>query len=460
MSPQEPQNTEPTPQPNQTSSPDDPQLLSSSTVDSEPSTQDKVVSQPEPQGIGEVTDSSVAPVPTPSVAPTTDVAPVQAIDTDTYVPVTPDMSTTSTAPIATAPVVGTGAAAPLAAPKKSRKKLVAIIIAAVIVLLALGGGVAFAVWYTSPQKVLNDSLVNLMNTPPKSADVTAAVSVEDTNFKVSVTSFSDGAGNAQANIKFDVTSGGTAVNINVDAIAAKNGDLYIRINDAKKLVAQFTQGSPEAAEMFEGVLTKVDTKWVKITKADLEKLNNEEKSPDSECVSKAITAFQNDAGQKKEVSDLYAKNQFVTVKEQKADETIDGRNSFHYVLDADEAKAKSFAEGMKQTQIYKKVKDCLGDSFKDEDSNETKDAADDTTTSVEVWIDKSTRQMSKLNLTASSEKDKGSAKIDAILGYKTKSITLPTTTTSLDEVQQEFQNIFGGSAEDDESVLGASIFTR
>lgn len=428
---------------NEPANPEEPQLLSSSAADTEPSTQ----SQP-----SQTTETTPA---SPDAAPEVPAA------SDTYVPVTPDMTDRPVDHPVAAPVENTSpAATPLAAPKRSRKKLVALIVAVVLVLLALGGGVAFAVWYTSPQKVLNDSLGNLLNTPPKSVNATAAVSVEDTNFKVAVTTYADDAENAQANVKFDVTSGDTAVNINVDAIAAKNGDLYLRVNDAKKLVAQFTQGSPEAAAMFEGVLTKVDTKWVKITEADIKKLTGEEKSPDSECVNKAITAFQSDAAQKQEVTELYVKNQFITVKEHKADEVVDGRNSFHFVLDADEAKAKSFAEGLKQTQIYKKVKDCLGDSFKDDESTASKDTDDDTTTGVEVWIDKSTRQVSKLNLTANSAKEKGSAKIDAIFGYATKSITLPKETTSLDEVQQEFQNIFGASAEDDESVLGASIFAR
>ncbi len=450
MSPQEPQNTGTGPVSPQVepTKPEEPQLLSSSPADSEPSTQNGSDSSSQTVG-GSDSAASTA---------TTETQPVNSSSTSSYVPVTPDMSSSPVDPAVAAGGTTTGAA-PLAAPKKSRKKLVLIIIAAVLVLLALGGGVAFAVWYTSPQKVLNDSLVNFMNTPPKSVKATGAISVEDTNFKVTVDSFSDDSENAQANVKFDVTSGGTAVNINVDAIAAKNGDLYIRVNDAKKLVSQFTQGSPEAAAMFEGILKKVDTKWVKITEADIKKLTGEEKSPDSECVTNAITTFQNDAGQKKEVSDLYAKNQFVTVKEQKADEVVDGRNSYHYVLNTDETKAKSFAEGLKQTQVYKKVTDCLGDSFKDDKTTESKDADDDTTTSFEVWIDKSTRQMSKLSLTASSSEEKGSAKIDAILGYKTGTIALPKETTSLDEISQEFQNIFGTSLMSDEAEFESSEFS-
>lgn len=441
MSPQEPQNTEPDPNSssNEPSRPEEPQLLSRSSVDTEPSTQANVAANTEAGAPAEqATTSASEPVAVPAPESTN-----------------PSFEPVVTPPVGTAPVV-----APLAAPNKSRKKLIVIIIAAVLAMLALGGGVAFAVWYTSPQKVLNDSLSNLMNTPPKSVNATAAVSVDDSDFKVTVASYSDGSDNAQANVKFDVTSGGTAVNVNVDAIAAKNGDVYIRINDAKKLVTQFFQGSPEAAAMFQGVLTKVDTKWVKITAADLKKLTGEDKSPDSECVSKAMTAFQTDDAQKKEVTDLYVKNQFVTVKEQKADEVIDGRNSFHYVLNADEAKAKSFGEGLKQTQVYKKVTDCLGNSFKDDTSDAAKDTDDDTVSSVEIWIDKSTRQITKLGVAASSAKEKGNGKIEAILGYQTKAITLPTETTSLDEIQQEFQNIFGASSADDESVLGASIFTR
>lgn len=454
MSPQEPQNSEPTPPQSKPTSPDDPQLLSSSGVDSEPSTQNGPMSQPVTQGMN-------TPVAALSTTPATDAQPAQATVTDVYVPITTDMPVSTLNPDVVTPAAGaSAAAATTAAPKKSAKKLIAIIIAAVLVLLALGGGVAFAVWYTSPQKVLNDSFVNFMDTPPKSIDATAAVGVEDTDFKITIASYTDGADNAQANVKFGMTSSGTAVNINVDAIAAKNGDLYIRINDANKLVAQFTQGSPEAAAMFKGILAKVDTKWVKITAADIEKLTGQKKSPDSECVSNAIATFQSDAGQKKEVSDLYSKNQFITVKEQKADEVVDGRNSFHYVLNTDEAKAKSFAEGMKQTQVYKKVTGCLGDSFNNDALTKTKDTDDDTTTSVEIWIDKSTRQISKLNLTASSAKDKGNAKIDAILGYETKSITVPRETTSLDEIQQEFQSIFGGAPMTGGPVLGASILNR
>lgn len=367
---------------------------------------------------------------------------------------TPSVSSepTATAPgiaepnLSTSSVSGAPVAAPLPAPKKSPTKLILIIAAALVALLALGGGIAFAVWYSSPQKVLNDSLSNLMNTPPVSGNVTGAVTVDGTNFNFTAVSHADNDSNTQSNLKLSVTSGGGAVDINADAITAKNGDLYLRLNDAQKLVDQFTQGSPEAAAMFQGVLQKVDSKWVKITSSDLKDLTGQEKSADTTCVTDAFETFQKDEAQKKEVREVYAKNQFVTVKEQKADETIDGRNSFHYVLNTDQAKAKSFASALKNTQIYKKVESCLGDSVKDESEYETKTEKDDTVTSLEVWVDKSTRRMSKVGVTSSSAESKGNAKVSAILGYNARKVTVPTNTTSIKDLQQEIQEMFSSPA--------------
>lgn len=353
------------------------------------------------------------------------------------------------APMMTAPV----ASEPQ---KKSPKKLILIIVAIVVGSLLIGCGVAFAVWYNSPQKVLNDSLGNLVNTLPKAVDATMAVNSDDTDVKITLSSSADDSENSQANVKLNVSTGSLSVDANVDAIAAKNGDIYIRINDAKKLVTQLSQGSPDVATMFEGVLKKVDTKWVKISKDDVKSLDNSDNA-DSECVNQAIASFQSDAAQKKEVGDLYAKNQFVTVKEQKADEAINGHNSYHYVLDTDETKAKAFGEGMKQTQVYKKIKDCLGDSFKDSDSTSS-DSSDDAVSSLEVWIDKSNRQINKIAVAATSEKQKFTVKADATLGYQAKTITLPTTTTSLDEIKQEITNsLLGGMSASDTANVQTTV---
>lgn len=364
-----------------------------------------------------------------------------ASNESTTSPMTSSESASSTSASFAAP-----AAAPLATPKKSPKKLILIISAVIVGLLLIGGSVAFAVWYMSPQKVLNDSLTNLMNTPPQNTDLTGSITVKEATFGIAATSYADNDSNTQTNLKLDISGGDNAVNINVDAITAKNGDLYLRLNDAKKLMDQFTQGSPEAAAMFEGVLSKVDSKWVKITLSDLKEFTGQEKSADTKCVTEAFEAFQKDETQKKEVRDAYAKNQFITVKEQKADETIDGRNSFHYVLNTDQAKAKSFGEALKSTQIYKKIESCLGDSAKDDSKYETRTEDDDTVTSLEIWIDKSTRRLSKVGVTSSSVENKGNAKISAILGYNTKSISLPTTTTSIKDLQQEIQNMFSSPA--------------
>ena len=380
---------------------------------------------------------------TPNTTPTPEpVAPGTTVSSEA--PVSPEPAeTAASVDVNTTPTTNeTPVVTPVPPAKKSPKKLILIIAASLVALLALGGGMAFAVWYSSPQKVLNDSLSNLMNTPPVSGDVTGAVTVDETSFNFTATTSGDGSNNTQSNLKLSVNGGGTAVDINADAITAKNGDLYLRLNDAKKLVDQFTQGSPEVAAMFEGILAKVDSKWVKITSADLKELTGQEKSADTKCVTEAFEAFQKDEAQKKEVRDVYTKNQFITVKEQKADEVVDGRNSFHYVLNTDQAKAKSFASGLEQTQIYKKVKDCLGDSAKDESKYETKTEKDDTATSLEIWVDKSTRRMSKVGVTSSSAENKGNAKISAVLGYNTRSVTLPVTATSIKDLQQEIQDMF------------------
>ncbi len=383
------------------------------------------------------------PSPAPNLSPESASQAAASSAESTAAPAMRESSPATTEPTPVVPVAAdTPLTSPVVPPKKSPKKLILIIAAIFVTLLAIGGGIAFAVWYSSPQKVLNDSLTNLMNKPPVSSDVTGAITVDETSFDFTAASHTDSDSNTQTNLKLNIAGGGNTVDINADAITAKNGDLYLRLNDARKLVEQFTQGSPEAAAMFKDVLEKVDSKWVKIISSDLKELTGQEKSADTKCVTEAFEAFQKDEAQKKEVRDVYTKNQFITVKEQKADEVVDGRNSFHYVLNTDQAKAKSFTNGLEQTQIYKKVKDCLADSAKDDSKYETKTEKDDTVTSLEIWVDKSTRRLSKVGVTSSSAESKGNAKISAILGYNTRSVTLPTTSTSIKDLQQEIQDMF------------------
>ena len=338
-------------------------------------------------------------------------------------------ATVSDAPI-TAPAPAEPVAAPAPAPvvvssRRSKKPLIAAIAIGAAVVLLGGTAAAYQLWYQNPDKVVTDSIVKALTA--KTATYTGTFDTSgETNMKVTLNgSLTDTAFASAA--KITLTNGATSVVVDGDVQAHSNGDFYVKIKNAKDLAKSFFQMSGLTSnEAIDAFVAKIDNKWLKLTAKDLDTQTD---TTATSCTSDTLAKLRTDTALQKEVTDAYNKQRFIVVKERLGEK--DG--SLGYKLDVDEAKSKAFAEELKKTKLYADLKKC-DDKFTLDD---TDTSADNSVTTVELWANKWSHELTKLSVTSTEKKDKLAMVLQPTFN-KPVTISAPTDVMTFDQLKEEF----------------------
>jgi hypothetical protein len=401
---------------------------------------------------GHNSESGVGPGQTPTLNPNPNPTPSPVPE----VPVTPtplqDGPMTSFAPN---PVVSSEFArvpdamaaqpvAPVISSKKPKwfkqKKFIIGIIVAVLVLL-VGGGSAFAYvsYYQNPQKVISDSLINAVTAKSIIATGTLNVSSSGTNVKVEITSKTANA-TGSFDAKLTVVYGGKTYNISGSALIVGTGDVYFKLSDLAGIVAQAKTsiGISQTSALSTAVdklVTKIDGTWVKISSNDL-KQYSADTATSKTCINDTIKKYKDDKSAIGEITDLYTKHQFIVVEKNLGQ--VDG--SFGYQIKNSNAQLKAFLDGLKNTKIYNSLHNCDKTFVIDTTGMSTKDETDKNNT-VKLWVDVWSHQITKVEL---NSKDSGTTASAMILPKfnQTVTITAPTTSISLTQLQSYIQDLF------------------
>ena len=410
--------------------------------------------QPQPDQPVEVASDSPTPAPeAPVTSPTT----------------TPEPASSAAAvPGATLPKATTSIPQG-AGPAKSKKKMLLVggIIAAVVV---LGGGIAFASWYQSPDKVLLDSLVN--TSKAKQAGLTGTTTIETKDVDVSVnlaSKSSQETGSIKADVTLKLKSGQFAdeeFKVTADAIAVKKDEVYFKISNLEKALDSFVSSFAESyadqyrkmgypitdAEVgqlrtqlkaqFQGVVGKIDDQWIKMSADDLK-----DDSDESTCVTDAFAKISTDQKLATEILDVYKQHRFLTIKQHLG--TKDG--SFGYLLDLDEDAAKKFGEGVESTEFGKELVKCDSDMFKKSDSSSKK--SDDSLKNgrFELWVDEWSHRITRVVFRGESSdtattqmKLSGELKLD--YNVKLDDIKAPEGAKSIKEIEADIKALTGSAS--------------
>lgn len=378
-------------------------------------------------------DNKFVPAPTLNDmrAPAYDsAAPQPLVETE---PVTRPVDTPAMQPNMPDPTPG------LSPTKKSKKKwAVALVVATVLTLLTAGGALAYNLWYQNPEKVLGDAIGNVFSaatyktngkftfTPKSSlASPYSRVTLDFDGMADKTKGMIDGTLTVEASSKQYSLSG--------SGLLADNGDLYVKVKGLKELLGMYLSGNaPGMSSMFDGVITKIDDKWVKIEASKLKEFS-EEASEKQKCINKIKDAIKKDNSLLNGVLDAYNNHKFVVVKENLG--TKDG--SLGYRIEADNDKAKAFVTDVKKTELYKQYVAC-DPSAEKSFAPDSKDMNSDGESKLEVWIDQWSHQFTKLKLTGSDSTGDGSIEVDTKFNQPVN-ISIPSTSMSLDQLKIEIQ---------------------
>lgn len=323
-------------------------------------------------------------------------------------------------------------------PKKSRRKL--LIVSIIAALLLAAAALAFNFWYQQPNKVVNDAIMNAINAKTVTHTGTLTTTGE-TKLKVTFngSSASDRA-KLNAEVAFDVQ--GTNYTLAADALVDSKNDLYFKVKNIDKLIENYRRTvSPESQQLFDAIVAKVDDKWVKVSAQELKNY-----SPDAAqaqgCMTDAMQKLQDDPQVKSQLGDLYKRHQFITIEKQLGDK--DG--SLGYVLGGNEAAAKAFAKGLRDTSIYKSLQKCDPSfTIDDKDLAKTDDSKGQKTPTVELWVSRWSHEITR----ATVKGDDGKTSYDVILQpafNKSVTIETPEDATTLKQLQEDVQGLVQSAA--------------
>jgi len=238
---------------------------------------------------------------------------------------------------------------------------------------------------------------------------------------------------SEVNVKLALTYGGKDYVISGSGVIDKDGNLYVKVNDAKKLIDGLT-GGVELPPSFTTIIAKIDSKWIKISAADLKDVS-EDYSKTQQCTSDVVKKYENDSAAINQIVDLYSKNRFIEVKEK-----LGSKNgSLGYLIDGNNEKAKSFAKGLSDTTIMKAMVACDA-NFKVEASDLTSETNSDSKskTRVEVWVDRWSHQLTKISMTDVSDDSDTTLLFEPVFG-KDVTVSVPKDATLLSELQADIQ---------------------
>ena len=336
----------------------------------------------------------------------------------------------------TAPTTS-GNASTTASPASGSSKKKWIILGSVLGVV-LVGGVASAMWWTSPEKSLSDAMS--MNSIPKGGNIKGDIVVTpkdsnavtitfDSKYKGMVSKTDLGVKMSMGAMKLDITGG---------VATTANKRVMFRVNDVRDTVKSLAQGYDDVVEQYYGkLIDKVDNKWVEVTESDL-KDATKDSGIDLSCFMDKTTKLINDKAFMKEAADIYSKNAYFSIKDKVGSEKVDGRDSNHIVLAYDKTKAKAYGEALEKTNGLKDLKSCVKDADKDPTSSVTDDSA--ATPKIELWVDKWSHKVNKI--VVSQDQDGTSTKLTATIGYNdNQSVDVPKADTQFKDLKTEIDSL-------------------
>lgn len=379
--------------------------------------------QPQPQPVAQY------PVETQELASVEQEAPTQSQQFFASPTANEQPMTGTFAPIAESP-------AQLKTPNKKKKLIIGGIIAGAVLLLGGGTYTAYALWYQNPEKVLTDAVTNAIKAKTATYQGAIIADSSDVKIKVELDGVEAGLSSRETNAKITITAQGKDFKLNGSGLADKDGNVFFKVSNLKAVIDQ-TLGATGMTSAFDGLIEKIDNKWIRISADDLAEFSKEA-SDTKKCASDVLKKLDTDKPTRDEFASIYGKNKFIVVDSDLPARTIAGVDSMGYKLSIDRAVAKSFVEAINKTQLVKDLQKC-DDSFKLDAESITEEPDNGVTTTVEVSVSRWSHEFTQLKFDAKNKSGSASATIEPLFNKDVK-VVAPTDFLTLKQLQAEIES--------------------
>ena len=329
-------------------------------------------------------------------------------------------------------------------PKKKKTGLIIGIVLAILLLGLIGGGIAFYLIHESKERVISDSIVNLIEANARQFDGTYTqtnLSDEDDSFESFTLTFKGDNNSANfsgsGSLHIDLKEG-KDIELEVSGAYISNDAIYVKINGIKKAIDDAMKegmgssggglsSDEEMAFMMEiigSIVKPLDDQWIKIDASSLKPYASLKSGYD--CMSNAIDSFAKEENKEK-IVEAYKNHPFV-MDADKDSKSSDGLN--YYYIKSDSEESKAFSEEIEKIDFVKDFKSCANiKSSKDDDGS-------DLTTELSIGISPWAHELKHVKGTAKSKEY--SAEMNIKISYEDKSVAAPASDAkTLDDLAKD-----------------------
>ena len=262
----------------------------------------------------------------------------------------------------------------MVAPQSKKKKtglIVGITLGVLAIVAIIAALLTYFLWWQNPEKMVTDAVSNAIVSKKAVVNGKIVANMKDSvklELNVKANSASD---KVKSNIdaKLTVKDIDKSFSFKGDVVVDGDGTVYVKIDNLKdsfsdifELIVeeksaksgfalskdQRKEYRDEMLSQLEPVLDKFNGKWMKISSDDL-------KNDDYKCYTEALKKMRSDEGIRKEIAQLYRKNNFLDIKDTKLSDRNGGRG---FEIKGNRDKFSKFAEQLKDSSVGKDMSKC------------------------------------------------------------------------------------------------------
>jgi len=325
---------------------------------------------------------------------------------------------------------------------KTKRRLLKRAILPIIIVLVVGGASAAAYfgYYVpnEPKNVLQTALINMISgTKLNSAHFSGNATITDSSSKQTYTASITGA--ADRSGKFQATASVDAVvtTISVQVVTADGKNFYIKIGGLDGLTQILNSvGASSGITGLVPLINSINNQWYEVDQSLVSQLEKSMNITPSTALTQADINT---------ISNLYKKDDFLSVQKTYANQVVAGTNSDHYRAVIGKTKLQAFVSGLKNAHISN-----LGvgqDVFNT--LNTDIGRANTANYPFDVWVSKSDKLIDQVSLSSTSDGDPYSVKFMLSNINQPVSVSVPASSKSIlqliGQITQDYDLSAGGT---------------
>lgn len=297
-----------------------------------------------------------------------------------------------------------------------------------------------------PEKVLTDAFTNTFEdlTLKESLTFNGWLNLDikgDRPLKLSITpEGSIDKNNGYIKSQISITHKEEAHTFGAELVFDGDEALYFKLDNLKPTLQKLGEDIPEVRSLTkvkDQLITKLEGKWVKVNKSDVQNLSNIDDAKIQQCT-QAFKNLKLKKSDKKQLKNLFEQNQPLRIVDYLKSEDVNGATSYHYKLNFNSENAAKFKNAALEKELFHEVRDsCIFES-KDNKSMRQPDNTNSFTPNIELWVNKKTRTINKVRINIDNNQTTFNFELNSAFKDQKTDINLPKEWTAFSDLRQEF----------------------